>query len=245
MAGGGIFFGFMAGVVSTLSPCVLPLLPLVLGAAAAAHKFGMLALAAGMVVSFTGIGLFVATIGFSAGLTGDVFRIASAVLLGAMGIVLLSGPLSRRFALAAGGLGNAGNRLIDRLAPPGPKGSGLWGQALTGVVLGAIWSPCVGPTLGAASVLASRGQDLGMVAAVMMAFGAGAAVPLVVIGSLSREALIRWRGRLLGAGSGGKHALGLGAIAISALVLTGLDHVLETLLLNASPAWLTELTTRF
>lgn len=240
MAGGGIVFGFLAGVVSTLSPCVLPLLPLVLGAAAAAHRFGMLALAAGMAVSFTAIGLFVATIGFSAGLTGDVFRIASAVLLGAMGLVLLSGALNRRFALAAGGFGNAGNRLLDRLAP-----AGLWGQALTGAVLGAIWSPCVGPTLGAASVLASRGQDLGMVAAVMLAFGVGAAIPLVAIGFLSRQALGRWRGRMLRAGSSGKYALGLAAVTISALILTGLDHRLETLLLDHSPGWLTDLTTRF
>ena len=240
MTGGSLLFGFLAGIFSTLSPCVLPLLPLVLGAAVAAHRFGMLALAAGMVLSFVSVGLFVATLGFSAGLTGEAFRWFSAVLLGAMGLVLLSAPLQQRFAVAAGGLGDAGNRLMERLGP-----SGLGGQFLIGLVLGAIWSPCVGPTLGAASLLASRGENLGRVAAVMLAFGAGTALPLVVVGSLSREALRRWRGRLLGAGSNGKIVLGLGGLTIAALILTGLDHALETALLRLSPDWLTDLTTRF
>ena len=248
MTAGGILFGFLAGVLSTLSPCVLPLLPLVLGAAVAAHRFGVLALAAGMVLSFVSAGLFVATIGFSIGLTGEVFRIASAAMLGALGVVLLSGALQQRFAAAAGGIGNAGNTLIARIAPNGPTGqlvTGLRGQFVIGLILGAIWSPCVGPTLGAASVLASRGQNLGDVAATMIAFDAGAAVPLLAVGSLSREVLLRWRGRMLSAGAKGKYLLGGGALAISAAILTGWDHRLETLLVELSPAWLTDLTTRF
>ena len=240
MTAGGILFGFLAGLLSTLSPCVLPLLPLVLGAAVAAHRFGVLALAAGMVLSFVSAGMFVATIGFSIGLTGEVFRIASAAMLGALGVVLLSGALQQRFAAAAGGIGNAGNTLIARIAP-----DGLTGQFVIGLILGAIWSPCVGPTLGAASVLASRGQNLGGVAATMIAFGAGAAVPLLAVGSLSREALLRWRGRMLSAGAKGKYLLGGGALAISTVILTGWDRRLETLMVDLSPAWLTDLTTRF
>ena len=100
---GSIGFGFLAGVLSTLSPCVLPLLPLVLGSAAAAHRYGMAALAAGLVVAFVAVGLFVATIGFSIGLDSDFFRNASAVLLAGVGIVLLSGALQQRFAIAASG----------------------------------------------------------------------------------------------------------------------------------------------
>ncbi len=104
-------FGFVAGILSTLSPCVLPLLPLVLGPAIATHRLGAAALAAGLVTSFVGVGLFVATIGFSAGLDGDVFRSVSAVLLGIMGVVLLSGALQQCFAMAAGRISDAGNRL--------------------------------------------------------------------------------------------------------------------------------------
>ena len=237
---GSVGFGFLAGVLSTLSPCVLPLLPLVLGSAAAAHRYGMAALAAGLVVAFVAVGLFVATIGFSIGLDSDFFRNVSAVLLAGVGIVLLSGALQQRFAIAASGAGNAGNRLLERLSP-----AGLGGQFVVGLVLGTIWSPCVGPTLGAASVLAAQGRDLGSVAAVMAAFGVGAAVPLVLVGSLSREAMKRWRGRMMGAGQAGKYVLGAGALLVAALILTGWDKALEAALVRASPEWLIDLTSRF
>src|SRR5277367_3039516 len=218
---GSIGFAFLAGALSTLSPCVLPLLPLVLGGAASAHRFGMAALAAGLVLSFVAVGLFVATIGFAIGLDGDLFRTVSAVLLALIGVVLLSGALQRRFATAASGVADAGNRLLGRFAP-----AGLPGQFVIGVVLGAVWSPCVGPTLGAASVLAAQGRDLFAVAAVMIAFGVGTALPLLAVGLLSRAALQRWRGRMLSAGAGGKYLLGGGAVLVSLLILTGADHAL-------------------
>jgi cytochrome c biogenesis protein CcdA len=240
MDGGSIGLGFLAGLLSTLSPCVLPLLPLVLGGAVAAHRHGVAALTAGLVVSFVGIGLFVATLGFSIGLDGDWFRRVSAVLLAGIGLVLLSGRLQERLAVGASGVEAAGDRLLRRLSP-----GGVSGQFLIGLVLGAAWSPCVGPTLGAASLLAAQGRDLGTVALVMAAFGVGTAVPLLAIGLLSREALRRWRGRLADAGRRGRQALGALAVTIGALVLTGYDRPLEALLVAASPAWLTGLTTRF
>lgn len=233
-------FGFLAGLLSILSPCVLPLLPLVLGPAVASGRFALPALVAGLVASFVGIGLFVALIGFSAGLDGDFFRSASAVLLAAIGLVLLSETLQQRFALAAGGVGNAGHRVLARLSPDSAHG-----QFLIGLLLGAVWSPCVGPTLGAASVLAAQGRDLGGVIAVMAAFGAGAALPLLLIGTMSRQAMLRWRGRMAGAGRTGKRLLGGGALAVGVLILTGADHALEAALVAASPDWLTDLTTRF
>ncbi|MGA9866809.1 MAG: cytochrome c biogenesis protein CcdA [Acetobacteraceae bacterium] len=237
---GSIGFGFVAGVLSILSPCVLPVLPLVLGPAMAAHRLGLPALALGLVVSFVGIGLFVATIGFAIGLDGDVFRDASAVILAAVGILLLSEALQQRFALATAGVGNAGNRLMTRITP-----SGILGQFLLGLLLGAVWSPCGGPTLGAASVLAAQGKDIPAVASVMVAFGLGTAIPLLALGSLSRQAFARWRGRLMAAGKTGKLVLGVGALVIAAMILTGFDRSLETALVTASPVWLTDLTTRY
>jgi cytochrome c-type biogenesis protein len=108
-----------------------------------------------------------------------------------------------------------------------------------------VWSPCVGPTLGAASILAAKGENLGQVALTMIGFGIGAAVPLIAIGLLSREALSRWPGRLMEAGKGGKALLGGLLVAIGLLVATGLHKRLETLLVDASPAWLTRLTTQY
>ncbi len=241
---GTLLAGLLAGMLSTLSPCVLPVLPLVLGSAVAAHRFGMLALGAGLILAFVVVGLFVATMGFAIGLDADWFRTVSAVLLGVIGLVLLSGSLQARLAIATSRVGNAGNSFLSRFAPDTALG-GWRGQFVTGLVLGTVWSPCVGPTLGAASVMAAQGRNLVEAGSVMAAFGLGAALPLILVGSLSRQALLRWRGKMLATGQGGKYLLGSGALAVALLILTGWDHALETILVNASPDWLTDLTTQF
>jgi cytochrome c-type biogenesis protein len=240
MAIGGIGLSVAAGVLSILSPCVLPILPIVLGAAAAAHRLGPAALAAGLAASFVAIGLFAATLGFSIGLDGDVLRRVAAVLMIAIGAILLLPRFAASLALAGGPVANWADARFEGL-----RGNGPWGQFGIGLLLGAVWSPCVGPTLGAASLLAAQGRDLGEVGVVMFAFGVGAALPLIALGLLSREAMLKWRGRMLSAGAGMKAALGLMFVAIGVLVLTGLDHQVETALVAASPQWLTDLTTRF
>ena len=96
----------LAGALSVLSPCVLPLLPIVLGTAASEHRLGPLALAMGLALSFTVIGLFVATIGFAMGLDTGVFRTISAILLIGVGLVLLVPRLQEQFALAAAPVSN-------------------------------------------------------------------------------------------------------------------------------------------
>ncbi len=127
----------------------------------------------------------------------------------------------------------------------GFSSTGLQGQFGVGLLLGAVWSPCVGPTLGAASVLAAKGENLGQVGLTMLVFGIGAGLPLAVLGTLSREALLRWRNRMLAAGSRGKMIFGAILLAAGLLVLTGLDKRVEAALIDISPDWLTELTTRF
>ncbi len=232
--------GLLAGILSTLSPCVFPLLPLVIGAAATAHRSGAYWLAGGVATSFTAAGLFVATIGFALGLDGDLFRTISAVLLILLGLVLISSTIQAHLGVATGGLTGAGDRLIRRLALTGASG-----QFIVGALLGLVWSPCVGPTLGAASVLAAQRKDLGAVAAVMFAFGVGTTLPMLTVAVLSRTALHRWRQRMLTAGHFGKVAMGLSAVAVGAMILTGVDRSVETALVSASPAWLTDLTTQF
>jgi cytochrome c-type biogenesis protein len=240
MTAGALGLAFLAGVLTVLSPCVLPLLPIVLGAAASQHRLGPLALAGGLALSFTAIGLFVATIGFAMGLDTGVFRTVSAVVLIGVGLVLLVPRLQEQFALAAAPVSNWAGGYADNFTP-----GGLAGQFGLGLLLGAVWSPCVGPTLGAASVLAAKGENLPQVALTMLAFGVGAALPLLLLGILSREALMRWRSRLMEGGKAGKTALGLILVAVGLLVATGLDKRLEAILVEASPDWLTQLTTRF
>lgn len=139
-----VVLALFAGLFSILSPCVLPLVPIVLGTAVSEHRLGPLALAAGLATSFTAIGLFVATIGYSVGLDGEFFRVTGAVLLVAVGFALMLPRLQIQFALAAAPLGNWTQQKFGS-APT----AGLRDQFGVGLLLGAVWSPCVGPTLGA------------------------------------------------------------------------------------------------
>jgi len=237
---GSVALAFIAGLLSTLSPCVLPLVPIVVGAAIGEHRLGPLALAVGLALSFVVIGLFVAAIGFAAGLDQDLFRFGAAIVMIVVGIALLLPRMQVRLATAAGPIGNWAQERAGNIST-----RGLWGQFFVGVLLGAVWSPCVGPTLGAASVLAARSESLVKVTLTMGAFGLGAALPLLLIGMMSREALVRWRDRMLSAGQGGKAVMGVLLLSLGVLILTGLDKRAEAALVDASPAWLTELTTRF
>lgn len=240
MAIGTLAFALLAGLLSTLSPCVLPLLPVVLGAALNEHRWGPAALAAGLALSFVVIGLFVATIGFAAGIDLDAFRSVAALLLIAIGVVLLVPNFQERVAVAAGPVSNWTQNRFG-----GFETTGLGGQFSLGLLLGAVWSPCVGPTLGAASLMAARGENLFQVATTMLVFGIGAALPLLVLGMVSRDAMLRWRSKMMGAGKTGKLVLGGMLVLMGALVLAGWDKRLEAWLVAISPAWLTDLTTRF
>jgi cytochrome c-type biogenesis protein len=235
---GGPALALVAGVLSVMSPCVLPLLPIVLGAAASQRKWGPAALAIGLSTSFVAVGMFVATIGFAAGLDADVFRYAAAVLMVAVGLVLMLPGFQAQLAVASGPIANWADARF------GSVRSGT-GQFWVGVLLGAVWSPCVGPTLGAASLVAAQGRDLGQVGITMFAFAIGAALPLLAFGLLSREAMMRWRHQLASAGNNAKIGLGVLFVAIGVLVLTSLDKSIETKLVALSPQWLTDLTTRF
>ncbi len=231
---------FLAGVLSILNPCTLPILPAVLSAAVSEHRQGPLFLAAGLTLSFTAIGLFVATVGFAIGLDADVFRFVAALLLVAVGTVLVLPMLQVRLAVAAG---PAVNWAEQRLASVSTSGPG--GQFALGLILGAVWIPCVGPTLGAASILAASGVDFGMVFLTMLAFGLGAALPLALLGLASRELLLAWRTRLTQAGKGLRAVLGVVLMIVGIAILSGIDKEIEAALVAAAPEWLVDLTTRY
>ena len=127
----------------------------------------------------------------------------------------------------------------------GSDGTSKGGPFGLGLLMGAIWAPCVGPTLGAASVMAAQGENLFEVTLTMVLFGIGSALPLLILGFLSREVLMRWRGQMLSLGGGMKSLLGLLLVLSGFLVLSGYDKKAEAFLVDASPDWLTELTTRF
>lgn len=229
---------YAAGALTILSPCVLPLVPIVLGSAAQRHRWGPLALALGLVASFTLTGFILATLGASVGLNPESIRWWSAILLLLVGMVLIIPRWQALFEHAAGPLANWAGERQARL-----ESFGLIGQAGIGVLLGLVWSPCVGPTLGAATLLAAQGKDLGQVALVMAAFALGIATVLLVLALFAQSLLARWRGRLMAAGGKGRRVLGVLIVLVGLLIVTGSDRHLEAALLGVLPDWVTNLST--
>lgn len=230
--------GYLAGALSTLSPCVLPLVPILIATATAQHRFGALALATGLTLSFAVVGAFIATAGAAIGLDQDVLRSIAALLLVLFGALMLAPWLQQRLRMLAAGAKSS--TWASRLS-----GRGWRGQFAVGLALGIVWTPCVGPTLGAASTLAAQGNQLPQVLLLMLLFGLGAGTPLVLVGSLSRELLARWHERLLAVGRGGQWVLGAVFVVIGVAIFSGADKRVEAWAVEHSPDWLTRLTTRF
>lgn len=233
-------FAFAAGVLSAANPCVLPVIPVVFATAASTHKLGPVALVAGLTLSFVAFCIFIATIGFSLGMDGSGLYAAAAVVLIAIGLVLMVPRLQAQVAIATSPVVNWAGQRLGALSA-----GGLTGQFGVGLLLGVVWTPCVGPTLGAASVLAVQGRDLGQVALTMVVFAIGATLPLVLLGLVSRQVFAKWRDSLLSVGNTAKIVFGAVLVASGLLMLTGLDKVLMARLLELMPEWLTNLTTRF
>lgn len=231
---------FLAGLLTFLNPCVLPILPLVFGASVNQHRLGPVALAGGLAASFTLVGLLVATLGAALELDPSVFRKASAGLLLVFGVMLMVPRAQYALQTAMGPVADWASQRSEA-----HDASGLGGQFGLGVLLGAVWSPCVGPTLGAATLLASQGEHVGTVALTMAVFGVGAAIPLLMLGTVLRPHMAKLLGKAGSAGRVGRMLLGGGMALAAVMVLTGWDKVAEAALVQASPLWLVELTTRF
>jgi cytochrome c-type biogenesis protein len=221
-----------AGLLTALSPCVLPALPIIVGSAASGRRHGPIALAAGLATAFTVVGVLLAATGSVAGLGENGVRNIAAVMLLLAGAVLLSVHLQEA-------VGRLASPLASKAAMLSMKtGDGLAGQFAIGALLGAVWSPCVGPTLGAAVGLASSSAagSIPRAAASMFAFGVGSALPLLATAYASRRMLVARR-TLLTAGTAGKSILGGVLVAMGAVVLFGLDKHAEAAVLAHLPQW--------
>lgn len=229
---------FAAGALTILSPCVLPLVPVVLGSAAQRHRLGPLALSGGLIASFTIVGFVVAAFGSRLGVDADQLRASGALIMGIAGAFLLVPKVQDIAANAASPLiAWAGDRqqTFDK--------HGLSGQVSIGALLGLVWSPCVGPTLGAAIALAAQGQQLSRVAVTMAAFATGIASVLLLIAVLGRGFFNRAKHGLAANAKIAKLALGAILLLVSALILSGLDRLIEGWFVQAAPDWLVRLTT--
>jgi len=228
---------FVAGVLTLLNPCVLPVLPIVLAASLQADRRGPLALAGGLSLSFVLAGLFVILLGASFGIDQMMMTTAAAWLMVGFGLIMLIPRLNERFALATAGIaGSADSRMQDM------TDAGLRGQFLGGVLLGAVWSPCIGPTLGGAISLAAQGRDVVWSGAIMAAFAMGVSAIMLALAFGAREVIGKRQQALRWLSDKAKPILGVTFLCVGLGILFGLDRWLEGWVLDAMPEWLQDLS---
>ena len=226
---------FTAGALTVLSPCVLPLALIATSSALQRHRLAPVALAGGLAASSAVLGLFFALVGFA--IDRDLVRVVAAALLVVLGVVLLSTRLEGGFARLHSPLAARAAGVLQRMTPVSWQG-----YLVVGSLLGAIWSPCAGPTLAAAITLAAQRTSLPSATAVIAAFSVGAALPLVALAYLSQEALGH---RVATVVRYAKPLTGVAFILVGVLTLSGGDRVIETRLVDLMPGWLIDLTSRF
>lgn len=232
-----LILGYGAGVLTLINPCILPVLPIVLATALQASRWGPVALAAGMSLAFVTLGMGIAVAGRSFGLSEDMIVQGAAALMVGFGVILLVPRFSAGFATATAGMASQADQGLDRV-----DRSGLKGQFLGGALLGAVWSPCVGPTLGGAISLASQGENLIRAGAIMTAFALGVSSVILALGYGARSALQRRRALMQKIAQRSRPILGIVFIAVGVMILSGVHHVIEGWAVENLPIWLQDLS---
>jgi cytochrome c-type biogenesis protein len=222
-----------AGGLTTLSPCVFPLLPLVLGGGLQGNRLAPLAMGLGMMGSFATMGMLLGALGPALGIDGDSVRIAGAALLIAFALVMLVPALGERFTRWMLPIASSANAVSSRLS-----GGSLGSALLLGAVLGLVWSPCSGPLLGSALSLVASEGGVARGGVVLGLFGLGAALPLVAVAYASRSGFVKVRGWVLSRMDSVRKGFAVLLGALGVAILTGADKWLEARVLNWLPdAW--------
>lgn len=234
-----VLIAFFAGTLTVLNPCILPLLPVVVAAAFANGKLGAAALLAGLIAGFATLGILVNATGSLFGVSESALRNAVAILLVVFGVVLLVPAFERRFSNLVAPVGAAGANLAARA-----NNYGIAGQFAVGILLGAIWAPCSGPSVGAALSLAAEAGGYLTAAARMTAFATGAALVLFLVAAGARSLAGR-QGKISKVAPYAKKIAGGAFFFVGVLMLTNADKIIEAWLLDFMPDWLITFTTKF
>jgi cytochrome c biogenesis protein CcdA len=235
-----LVFAYLAGLLTLINPCVLPILPIVLATSLQDGRAGPVAVALGMSLSFITLGMLVTVLGRSIGITEEMVADAGAVLMIGFGLVLLLPQASSRFASATAGISAEADSRMDLV-----NRDGFAGQMLGGMLLGAVWSPCIGPTLGGAIGLASSGESLGLAFAIMLTFALGVSTVVIGLGYGARSAIQRRQALMRRMATLSRPIMGGVFVAVGLALLLRVHHVIEGWALDNMPEWLIGLSVRF
>jgi cytochrome c biogenesis protein CcdA/thiol-disulfide isomerase/thioredoxin len=226
-----MLFALLAGAATALSPCVLPILPAVLGAGVTGGRRRPLGVVAGLVLSFTFAAVALVYVIDALGLPNDIQRTIAIVVLAGFGIALLIPPVSDRIEAAI-------SRLVG--APRMSRGEGFGSGLLLGGGLGLAYFPCAGPILaGVITVSAAQDFTVGRLA-VALAYALGSAVVLYALMVGGRRLSDRLKP------IGGRVQMGIGAlmVAVAALMAVDLDTRFQNSIADDLPGFLTSASAR-
>lgn len=213
-----LLFAFLAGIVTILSPCILPILPIVLSGSVSGDKKRPFGIIVGFILSFTIFTLFLATIVRLTDIPSNTLRIIAGVVLLAFGLSLL---LPRVQELM--------EKLFSKLSVLGPKTNphaGFWGGFVIGLTIGIVWTPCVGPILASVIALAATSQVSTATFLITLSYSIGTAIPMFLIMYGGRNLLNKapW---LLKNTSTIQKAFGVLMILFSLAIFTNIDQQIE------------------
>lgn len=228
-----LLLAYGAGLLTLINPCVLPVLPIVLATSLQSGRHGPLAMAAGMSLSFVALGLSLSAFARAFGATEQAIVNVSAMLMIGFGLILLVPRLSAGFATATAGMSSRADTSLDEI-----DSTGLRGQFLGGMLLGAVWSPCVGPTLGGAISLASQGENLVRAGAIMVAFALGVSSIILALGYGARSVIQKRQALMRRIAGKARPIMGFTFVAVGLAILFKLHHAAERWALENLPTWL-------
>lgn len=232
-----LIFAYGAGLLTLINPCVLPVLPIILGSAMREERLGPVALCLGLSLSFVIVGVGIAAAGPAIGLNADRMAEIGAMMMIFFGLILLVPAFNVRFAAATAGISSSAEQQRGSFA-----GYGLTGHFIGGALLGAAWSPCIGPTLGGAISLAAQGQSLVWATSIMLFFAAGASTIILLLAYGTREAIASRQASLRKIAANSKSVMAIALISVGLFILFGLHHVVEGWLTSLLPIWLQDLS---
>lgn len=235
-------FSFIAGILTTISPCVFPILPFLMASALRQSKKAPLYMILGLAVSFIVVGFTLSRFGSLLGLGSDQIRLVSASLLVLTSLFFLSQKVQDRVSEKMTSFAHLGTSAGHKWKL---NESSAVDSLLLGGLLGVIWSPCAGPTLGVAVSLASQ-EGAALDSLIMMVvYAVGAIIPMLMIAYGFRSFFQKHQHKIMNFSENSKPIFGFVLLVTGIFILFGLDKNIEVLLLNNLPAAWVDLITKY
>ena len=224
-------FAIFAGVVTIAGPCILPLLPIILGTSTTrSHPSRPLFIVLGFILSFSFFVILFTVFGRQLGISPGAFRTVATIVIGLFGLMMIFPKMQESFF----------EKFQPALARVTPKtdiaSQGLWSGFLLGVSLGLVWTPCAGPVLGSILTLVVAKQHLSQAGALLTAYALGAGLPMLAIAYGGQAAVTRVRS-LAKYTQRIQRVFGLVIIFVAIGIYTGADRDIQAWLIRNVP-WL-------